>query len=601
MKIICAILLCFGFIVIAAQEKGAAPEIILKVDAEKKTVSFPVQFVSSDQLLEVFACTEQGPTHETVLLIQPIGIKLHEALKKLGLTEALHWQYPLEDGFQLAMGDKVMMKIYFEGKTEAEAIFVEDLLVYNYTKTPSFLRGWSFKGDQETVDGKVSPIADVEFSLINKGRNKSPLTLLLNPSNFIMIDEPEYKVAPKYKPLLKKLNDPDKTKGTIVLFPTTEEVLAKENAKRYEDKDGLLAKNIELAKKIDELKKKYQNETRKALMETIKKGSAEGISEEDKNKLIQNHQSLALTASSILLEVNYLYHQMAKNEYIFLYKSMASSVEEAAMSVKSAKEVLAKAEATKDAGKIEEAQKALKGEESKEHLVNESTKSFKLYAHELVGYLTMEAGYKFQAKVEESLAFEANLSKDAMGLKEHDTKKKIQLLYSDIQPMLFRQIALADQIETEQKKLKEPEVVNSKVLKDTFEKSINKATFEKNFFKGIENYYLKKIQFLQDTIKAGADTNASELTLKISLLEAVNLKFAILEYAHKERLKLLEDYMKEDKKETEYYKKKIAETDELLKAVVKAASEIKKIIEAKVPNMSLEDLEKNYKEHLSVQ
>lgn len=584
---------CFCLLTLAAQDKSAPEEVVLNVNIETKKISFPVKFVSSDQLLEVFACTEQGPTHETVLLIQPIGNKLHDALKKLGLTEAVHWQYPLEDGFQLAMGDKVVMKIYFDGKSEADAIYVEDLLVYNYTETPGFLRGWSFKGDQVTVEGKVTPMPEVEFSLINKGRNKSPMTLLLNPSNFIMIDEPEYKVAPKYKPLLKKLNDPEKTQGTIVLYPATEEFLATENAKRYDDKDGLLAKNIVLAKEIDAMKKKFQIETRKALMETIEKGSVEGISEIEKNKLIQKHQMLVLNASSDLLKVNYLYHQMAKNEYEFLFKAMQVSVENTKLAIK---ELVTKPLPDADATKIK-----IKELEGTLLSKTEATNSFKLYAFDLVGFLTLEMSYKFQARVEEALAFEAKLASNSKETKEHETKKTINLIYAELQSMLFRQIDVAVKMKSESLRLKDPEVFNSKVLKETFEKSINNSQLETNFFKGIENFYLKKIQFLQDTIKEGADVNKSGVASRVSLLEAVNLKFNILENAHKERVKLLNEYMKEDKKETEYYKKKIAETEEQLKKVVSAATEIKTIIDAKVPNTTLDELEEKYKEHLNVQ
>lgn len=541
--------------------KAKEPEVTVNIDIEKKKISFPVQLISSDQMLEVFACTEQGPTHETVLLIEPIGIKLHNAIKSLGLTEALHWQYPLEDGFQMAMGDKVVMKIYFEGSKEEDAVFVEDILVYDTTETPAFLRGWSFKGDQETIDGKVSPMADTEISLVNKGRNKSPMTLLLNPSNFFMIDEPEYKVAPKIKPLLKKLNEPKKTQGVIFLTPATEEFIARENAKRYKDKDGLLSRNIDLAKKIDELKKKFIGETRKGLMDTIKKGSVPDISETDKAELVRKHQFLALEASAILLEINYLYHQMAKNENEYLLTTMPANLA--------------------------------------------STKTFKIFAIALIGFLTQEVSHKLQAKNEEILAFNAKIQADV--IRKHETKKNIQLMMADLQPLLFSQVRLQDQIDAEKIRLKEPDVANSKIMVDTFEKSIQRAELEKNFFKSLENYYLKKIQYLQDTIKEGvdpakiSDAIPSGVDTKVSILEAVNQKFAILEFAHKDRIKSLNEFMLDDKKEAEHYKKKIAETQVLLENVQKASGEIKKIIETKALSMSIEDLEKNYKGHLAPQ
>jgi hypothetical protein len=538
-------------------------EVTVTVDLEKKKITFPVQLISSEQMLEVFACTEQGPTHETVLLIEQLGIKLHNGIKQLGLTEALHWQYPLEDGYQLTMGDKVMMKIYFEGTKEEEAVFVEDLLVFDHTGTNAFLRGWSFKGDQQTVEGKVSPMADVEFSLINKGRNKSPMTLLLNPSNFFMIDEPEYKIAPKIKPLLKKLTDAQKTKGTIILTPATEEIIAIQNAKRYEDKSGLLVKNIELAKQVDILKKKFISEISKELMDTIKKGSAEGISETDKAVQVQKHQILALEANCVLLEINYIYHQMAKNEYQFLLTTMPPDLP--------------------------------------------STKNYKSFAVDLIGYLTQEVYYKLQANKEEALVLNAKNTNQTNALRIHETKKTINLIMADLQPLLFRQVALQDQIEAEKIRLKEPDVADSKIMIDTFEKSIAKANLEKNFYKGLETYYLNKTKYLLDTIKEGVDASKisdaipSGVATKISILEAVNYKFAILEFAHKDRIKSLNGYMIEDKKEAVYYQKKIAETQSLLENIQKASIEIKKLIEAKAPNMSIEDLEKNYKDHLKPQ
>ena len=195
-------------------------------------------------------------------------------------------------------------------------------------------------------------------------------------------------------------------------------------------------------------------------------------------------------------------------------------------------------------------------------------------------------------------------AKQAEKIKEskvHGTQKTINLIFADVQPLLFRQLAVADQVETESNKLKEPEVVASKILKETFEKSIRKAKLESAFFKGMENYFLKKIQYLQDTIKDGADISKSDLAARISLLEAVNFKFAILESAHKDRLKLLNDYMLEDKKETEYYKKKIEETEGQIKNVLKAMADIKIIIDDKAPGYTLEALAQKYQEHLVIQ
>ena len=557
------LLYCLCSLTIASQEKETKTDVVLTVDLENKKVTFPVQFVSSDQLLEVFACTEQGPTHETVLLIEPIGIKLQDALKKMGLTEAIHWQYPLEDGFQMTMGDKVVMKIYFEGKAETDAIFVEDLLVYANTETPCFLRGWSFKGDQATIDGKVSPAADAEFSLINKGRNKSPYTLLLNPSNFFMIDEPEYKVATKYKHLMKKLNDSDKTKGTIILSPVTEEFLATENAKRYEDKEGLISKNIALAKKIDVLKKVFLKETRKLLLEIIEKGSVEGISELEKDILVKKHQALALTASCALHEINFLYYQMAKSEYELLLKTMPANSDE--------------------------------------------TKTVKIFTYEVMSFLTQEVGFKFKAKAEEVLALEAKSANNLKKAKTHETQKTINLIFADIQPMLFRQLAVSDQIKAESIKLKEKETIESKVLVETFEKSIRKAQLENAYFKGIENFYLKKIQFLQDTVKEDSETVKTSASLKsnmaakLALLDAVILNLAILESSHKDRIKLLCEYMEEDKRDTEHYKKKIAETEVLIKEVQQKTLEIKKLVEAKAPDTTIDELNLKYQEYLNVQ
>ena len=56
----------------------------IQIDIEAGEVSIPCLFVNPTQRLEVFACHNSGPTHETVLAFREIGEDIYTALLELG-------------------------------------------------------------------------------------------------------------------------------------------------------------------------------------------------------------------------------------------------------------------------------------------------------------------------------------------------------------------------------------------------------------------------------------------------------------------------------------------------------------------------------------
>ena len=66
--------------------------------------------------------------------------------------------------------------------------------------------------------------------------------------------------------------------------------------------------------------------------------------------------------------------------------------------------------------------------------------------------------------------FEAGQANQATKKREHEIRREAYLITSDLQPLLFRQLALDDQIQSESARLKDKDVAESQILKDTFEK-----------------------------------------------------------------------------------------------------------------------------------
>ncbi|PCJ59992.1 MAG: hypothetical protein COA79_09300 [Planctomycetota bacterium] len=523
------IFLCNVIAISQENKKTPAPksEDNYKVDLKNKKIEFGAELISSKEMLEVLACTERGPTHESVFLIPSIGKKLHSGLKSIGLNDATIWQLPVKSGkagFDLSLGNKVVMKVYWKGQKESEAIFVEDLLVYKSTQVPMMMRGWTFKGDLVTKNGKTSPPDNVEISLVNKGRKNSPVILLLNPSNFLAVSEPEYVVADKFKKLLKPMNDPNKNKGIIVMQPMNESQIVSMNIKRYPNDQDILKKNISVAKEIDDLKLKFINEIRDKMFAVIKAGSDPKISKEDQTKLIAAFKKIELASQVILHKIHYLYYMMLKVELEVIEKHMDKK--------------------------------------------SEAFSEFNIYSLELIKCVSEEKRYVYEGYVNKLKEFLLIQKNDKDGAK----KMRLQILMDNanarIQQVKFRPILLAGQIKADEARLKEKDVIESVVVKDSISKSVNRDKLDKLFFEKTlikENIKIKLLKSIQQDLSIEKKITADLVAFKNATIDVCQIKLNIQKMGYKNRLVILKEYLEEDTRDQKYYIKEIKKANDNLK------------------------------------
>lgn len=505
-----------------------------KVDLKNKKLQFAAELISSKEMLEVLACTRRGPTHESVFLIPPIGKKLHSGLKSIGLNDAIMWQLPAKSGkagFDLSLGNKVIMKVYWEGQKESEAMFIEDLLVYKSTQVPMMVRGWTFKGDLVTKDGQSTPPNDVEISLVNKGRKNSPVILLLNPSNFLAIEEPEYVVADKYKKLLRPMNDQKKNKGIIIMQPATESQIVEKNIKRYPEDQDILKNNISLAKAIDELKAKFKDEIRSKMLAVIKTGSEPKISKENLQKSMTEYAKIELESQVVLNKIHYLYYLMMKTELQVIKRHM--------------------------------------------NQLNPASEEFNVFSIALIDFIAEEKKFIYVSFVNKLKAFTLKQKGD----KEAEKKVRLQVLIDDtnaqIQRLSYRPILLAYQIQGDEARLKEKDVIESVVVKSSITKSVNRNKLDKRFYEKIitkEKLKISLFQAIQKDLSIEAKATPELIAFKNATVDAVLVKLEIKKMGYKNRLIILKEYMEEEEgRDQKYYIKEIKKANENLKKTLEYA------------------------------
>lgn len=163
----------------------------IRVDRARGEVVFPCKFVNPSRLLEVFACHEQGPVHETVVAFSASGTSLYRALQEIGLRSASYWNGTSPQDFLENQGDKVLVSVRWKDGGQVREMPAEALLLDGPSGYPCFVRGFSVSARGYALPETTEPAANkdsqfplvVEITLGASNRQSPSYSLLVHPTN----------------------------------------------------------------------------------------------------------------------------------------------------------------------------------------------------------------------------------------------------------------------------------------------------------------------------------------------------------------------------------------------------------------------------------
>ena len=163
----------------AAGEKATAAVVIDKKNAE---VRIPCRFVNPTRQIEVFACHNLGPTHETVVEFDATGGRILQALQDIGCRSTAYWNGTMPGDFLRNQGDRLLVLVRWSYKGKKFELPAEAMLTDGDTGFPSFIRGFSFSaGPVEGARGTgVSRIAEITLGATQ--RERAVFSLLSHPT-----------------------------------------------------------------------------------------------------------------------------------------------------------------------------------------------------------------------------------------------------------------------------------------------------------------------------------------------------------------------------------------------------------------------------------
>ena len=163
----------------AADEKANAAVVIDKENAE---VRIPCRFVNPTRQIEVFACHNLGPTHETVVEFDATGGRILQALQDIGCRSTAYWNGTMPGDFLRNQGDRLLVLVRWSHKGKKFELPAEAMLTDGDTGFPSFIRGFSFSaGPVEGARGTgVSRIAEITLGATQ--RERAVFSLLSHPT-----------------------------------------------------------------------------------------------------------------------------------------------------------------------------------------------------------------------------------------------------------------------------------------------------------------------------------------------------------------------------------------------------------------------------------
>ncbi len=155
------------------------------IDKEKAEVRVPCRFVNPTRQIEVFACHNMGPTHETVVEFDATGGRILAALQEIGCRSTSYWNGTSPGDFLRNQGDRVLVLVRWSHKGKKIELPAEAMLTDGETAFASFVRGFSFSAGPVTgPDGKsargVSRVAEITLGATQ--REQAVFSLLSHPT-----------------------------------------------------------------------------------------------------------------------------------------------------------------------------------------------------------------------------------------------------------------------------------------------------------------------------------------------------------------------------------------------------------------------------------
>ena len=254
---------------------GAGTPSTVVVDRERGAVQIACLFVNPSRVLEVFACHDSGPAHETVVSFLATGPEIQAALLAIGCRPASYWNASSPGDFAKNQGDRVLVSLRWRQEGEWVDAAAEAMLLDAHEDErglPAFIRGFSFAGTSSS--GSAASPSDsapaipegVEITLGATKRESPSHIILGHPTNTTRLAN--WVVPPALDsavvPDLRKLVD-SQTPATLVLKRVRSEVEIVERARRrakareWPKRLRLLDSIEPMAQEIDRLKKAYED------------------------------------------------------------------------------------------------------------------------------------------------------------------------------------------------------------------------------------------------------------------------------------------------------------------------------------------------------
>jgi hypothetical protein len=155
------------------------------VDRQLGEVRIPAWFVNPSRKLEVFACHESGPTHETVVAFRAEGEEIDRALRQAGFRGPEFWNATSPRDLELTGGDRAVAWIRWEWKGVAHEFPAEEILIEEGTGLPLFVRGFSFASRPVELGNppRLAIPKAVEITIGGATRQSASFSMLDHPND----------------------------------------------------------------------------------------------------------------------------------------------------------------------------------------------------------------------------------------------------------------------------------------------------------------------------------------------------------------------------------------------------------------------------------